>query len=161
MNDYLKQYQAGRTEAVRQRAKRAQQQIESEIEENLGVYPFNGGRLTIAELCRRAHISNITLYGTRHRQTTKQEIEDWLNRIRTCLTTGRVAVRRRVTERADIWRERYLKSAQWIDHYHREEALNRRVVEDLKRANEALEQEIAKLRPATTGDNVHQIRRRR
>jgi len=95
--------------------------IELDIEKYDGIYPLNGGRLTQAEVCRRAGIHKITLQGKVHKTSTREEIGTWIKMIRNRLLTGRKAVRKEVTRRADDWKSRYLTVARWIDRYHLEE----------------------------------------
>ena len=45
-------------------------------------------------------------------------IEVWLRKIKEKMVTGKRAVRKAVTVRADDWRARYLKAAQMTNLYH-------------------------------------------
>lgn len=96
----LLEHAKARSADVRTRIREAIRTIESEIEEH-GVYPLNGGRLTQAEVCRRAAISKVTLQGPVHKRTTKRDLDIWLAGIRERIRLGYRAVRKRVTERAD------------------------------------------------------------
>ena len=92
--------------------------IELDIDQTEGIYPFNGGRLTQAEVCRRASVHKITLQGTAHRTTTRKMIEVWIRKAKERMVIGKRAVRKAVTVRADDWHARYLKAAQMTNIYH-------------------------------------------
>lgn len=49
-----------RTQAVVTKLRASMKTIEAEIDAHEGIYPLNGGKLSQAELCRRAGISNVT-----------------------------------------------------------------------------------------------------
>lgn len=53
-------------------------EIDRELDSNDGIYPKNKGRLTQAEVCRRAGIGEKTLQGKTHRTTTHLEVNKWL-----------------------------------------------------------------------------------
>jgi hypothetical protein len=82
--------------------------IERDIEANDGLYPFNNGRLSIAEVCRRASIHKVTLQGAKHKSTTRVIIKEWLENLDKLTVVGAASVRKRVTASAEEWRERYL-----------------------------------------------------
>lgn len=90
-----------RTLAMLQRLQRAMQEIESEIAAHHGVYPYNHGRVTQSELCRRADVKKATLQTPLHRDTTRVEVIAWLERLSAQLTNTRDATRERVTAVAD------------------------------------------------------------
>ena len=50
-----------RTLAMLQRLCKAMQDIEAEVAQHHGAYPFNHGRVTQSELCRRADVKKATL----------------------------------------------------------------------------------------------------
>lgn len=50
-----------RTAKVIAKVREAMKEMELDIQNSEGIYPFNGGRITVAEVCRRAKISNMTL----------------------------------------------------------------------------------------------------
>jgi hypothetical protein len=86
--------------------------IESEIHEHEGIYPLNGGKLSQAEVCRRAGISNVTLSSSAHRETTHKMVDVWLKNIKMSTVTGRKNVRRAVTDRAEDWKRAHAAIAQ-------------------------------------------------
>ena len=103
--DHAKQ----RTLAFIAKLKAAMAAIELEIDQNEGLYPFNGGRLTQAEVCRRAGVSNIALQGPAHKDTTKKLVDDWLLRVRAASVTGKKSVRRTVSSRAEAWKAQHAR----------------------------------------------------
>lgn len=54
--------------------------MEEEIGLNGGIYPHNRGRLSLAEVCRRAQVHSITLMGETHRDSTRLLVLEWVNR---------------------------------------------------------------------------------
>ncbi len=90
-----------RTEAALKRLRRAMSAIEHEIIENNGIYPFNYGRVTQSELCRRADVKKATLQNPLHKDTTRVEIIAWLDGLNSNLTQTRDSTRERVTAVAD------------------------------------------------------------
>lgn len=70
-----------RTEAALQRLRQAMAQIEAEIEAHGGCYPYNHGRMTQSELCRRADVKKATLQNPVHKDTTRVEVMSWCDAI--------------------------------------------------------------------------------
>ena len=87
-----------RTEAALQRLRNAMRDIEAEVLANQGIYPFNYGRVTQSELCRRADVKKATLQNPVHKDTTRVEIMGWLDELATKLTQTRESTRERVTQ---------------------------------------------------------------
>lgn len=90
-----------RTEAALQRLRNAMREIEAEVATHQGVYPFNHGRVTQSELCRRADVKKATLQNPVHKDTTRVEIMTWLDTLAVRLTQTRDGTRARVTAVAD------------------------------------------------------------
>lgn len=90
-----------RTLAMLQRLRKAMQDIEAEVAQHHGVYPFNHGRVTQSELCRRADVKKATLQTPLHKDTTRVEVIEWLERLSSQLADTRDATRERVTAVAD------------------------------------------------------------
>ncbi len=90
-----------RTEAALERLRRAMHDIEAEVQANHGIYPFNYGRVTQSELCRRADVKKATLQNSVHKDTTRVEIMAWLDGLAAKLTLTRESTRERVTAVAD------------------------------------------------------------
>ncbi len=132
-----------RTLAFIAKLKAAMATIELEIDQNEGLYPFNGGRLTQAEVCRRAGVSNIALQGPTHKATTKKVVDDWLLRVRAASVTGKKSVRREVSSRAEAWKAQHAAIAH---NYHKAELEMidlRKRIKALEAQNGALLEQLA------------------
>ena len=107
-----------RTTKVIAKVREAMKEMELDIQNSEGIYPFNGGRITVAEVCRRAKISNMTLQAPSHRDSTKVVVEEWIKKLTVRLTTGAKIVRRAVTDRAEEWKRVHdeIATAYHIDH---------------------------------------------
>jgi len=90
-----------RTEAALERLRKAMHNIEAEVLANHGVYPFNYGRVTQSELCRRADVKKATLQNEVHKDTTRVEVMRWLDELNSKLTLTREGTRERVTTVAE------------------------------------------------------------
>ncbi|MBI2749519.1 MAG: hypothetical protein HYX43_09330 [Burkholderiales bacterium] len=90
-----------RTEAALKRLHTAMADIEAEIAENHGIYPYNFGRVTQSELCRRADVKKATLQNPVHKDTTRVEIMAWLDELTARLARTRDGTRERVTAVAE------------------------------------------------------------
>ena len=90
-----------RTEAALKRLQQAMAEIEADIVANQGIYPFNHGRVTQSELCRRADVKKATLQNPLHKDTTRVDILAWLDGLSAQLAHSRDASRERVTAVAD------------------------------------------------------------
>jgi hypothetical protein len=113
--------------------------IETEILANNSIYPFNYGRVTQSELCRRADVKKATLQNAVHKDTTRVEIMRWLDEVTSKLTVTRDSTRERVTavteslsvevERlsqvCQVTRERLAEAEQYIEQLKRENAILR------------------------------------
>lgn len=95
--DALLAHSRGRTDDVTDKLRRAMKVIEAEIEENEGIYGFNGGRLSLAEVCRRANVFKSTVQGPAHRDTTKPMVQKWIKLVKKASVTGSKSVRKAVT----------------------------------------------------------------
>ena len=96
-----------RTNAFVAKLKKAMDVIEKEIESHDGLYPYNGGRLSQSELCRRAAVTNVALQSAGHKNTTLTWVKNWLVRVHLGLTTGKKSVRKKVTDRAESWKDQH------------------------------------------------------
>jgi len=91
-----------RTEAALARLRKAMAEIEADIATHQGVYPYNHGRVTQSELCRRADVKKATLQTPLHKDTTRVQILAWLDSVTAGLTITRDATRDKVTAAADM-----------------------------------------------------------
>lgn len=101
----------GRTTEVERKLAKAMEDIELDIEANERIYPYNGGRVTQSEVCRRAGIRKATLQGKVHKLTTKLRVDEFVARIRTLAIKGAKSVRRNVTDRANYWKDAHREIA--------------------------------------------------
>lgn len=90
-----------RTQAMLQRLQQAMRDIETDIAQHHGVYPYNHGRVTQSELCRRADVKKATLQTPLHKHTTREAVLRWLDELAGQLTQTRDATREKVTAQAD------------------------------------------------------------
>lgn len=90
-----------RTLAMLQRLRLAMAEIEAEITAHHGIYPYNHGRVTQSELCRRADVKKATLQTPLHKDSTRVEVMAWLDTLAERLAGNRDATRERVTAVAD------------------------------------------------------------
>lgn len=157
----LRAHAAGRTKEVVKKVRAAMRSIEADVEGKDGIYPLNGGRLSKAELCRRAGISEITLMGKAHKASLNVEVDAWLKQIRTGMRQGKKSVRRAVTDRADQWKAHLDEIAQRYVEAKLELIECRAQLETLAKEKAALEAENASLREQVTAGKVVGIRSRR
>jgi hypothetical protein len=152
-----------RTTDVIAKVRQAMKDMELDIQNSEGIYPFNGGRLTIAEVCRRAKISQMTLQAPSHKDSTKVIVEEWIKKLTLRLTTGAKIVRRAVTDRAEEWKRVHdeIATAYHIDHLTlvnvRSELADaqKRIIE-LEEINATLATQLSK----ATGSNITPIKPR-
>ena len=119
-------------------------EMELDIQRNDNIYPFNGGTVNQAEVCRRAGIKNKLLQGDAHKTTTKKIVDDWVKEIKKALITGKTNVRKAVTERAENWKEEHKKvtTSYQIDMLKLEMAEKR--IAELTAENAALREQLIK-----------------
>ena len=84
-----------RKESTCQKVFAAMRQIEQEVDIHSGVYPFNGGRICVQEVLRRAGLSSAALEKARHREL-RDEVHAWLCRIQKNTANGAKSVRKAV-----------------------------------------------------------------
>lgn len=135
---------AVRSGRVRISIERALKKIEQEMEEADGIYPGNGGRLSVAEVSRRAGVSSITLYGKNHRTTTLAMVRSWIGiQERTGRATRRGA-KRSAAERVLEWKRRYNDIAASYKRMYSIEIVQRDAkIESLQKEVERLKAQVA------------------
>lgn len=118
--------------------------IELDIQANDKLYPFNGGTVNQAEVCRRAGVKPAILQAPTHIESTKLMVDEWVTAIKKKLITGRRNVRKAVTERVDDWKLEHGKvlNAYHIDMLKLEVSEAR--IRELTAENEALREQIGK-----------------
>lgn len=129
-----------RTDEVINRLQKAMDAIEVEIEQNDGLYPYNRGSINQAEVCRRAGIKNVTLQGKAHKTSTKEWVDKWVSRVRVGIVKGSRNVRRKVTDRAESWKEAHRQIA---DAYHIDQLKAQKRIKELEEENQLLREQLA------------------
>lgn len=154
----LRAYSRSRSDQVATKLKKAMEEIEKDIEDNGGLYPFNNGRLSLAEVCRRASIHKITLQGKIHRTTTKLVIKEWIENLDKLLEKGTKKVHKRVTASADEWRDRYTEIAHKYNEMYAIQVVSMQAkLDDAQRQIAELESENMTLRIKLSAGNVSLI----
>lgn len=77
----LKASAKARTDKVKARIRGAMREIEKELRDSSGAYHHGSGRLSMAEVCRRAGVHQVTLMGPSHKDTTRVEVKSWLAKL--------------------------------------------------------------------------------
>lgn len=97
---------ANTTAKLNQQVDDAMRAIADEMRANGGIYPNNGGAVSMAELARRAKINEATFY-KKHNTTLKERASLWLDMLKKKETVGRMRVRKTFQQRAESWHEKY------------------------------------------------------
>lgn len=95
-----------RTAQMEQRVSDAMQAIRDEMDANDGIYPQNGGAVSMAELARRSGINESTLY-KKYNAALKERVALWLDSLKKKETVGRMRVRKTFQQRAKSWKEKH------------------------------------------------------
>lgn len=146
--EQLLQHAKARSAAFVAKIQKAMNTIEEEIEENEGLYPYNGGRLSQAELCRRASVTNVALQAPSHKDTTRKWVEKWINSVHQRLTTGKKSVRKAVTDRMESWKEQHKAVATAYAVVILELGERDTRIEELEAENAKLRKDLSKLQSA-------------
>ncbi|WP_288392140.1 hypothetical protein [uncultured Herbaspirillum sp.] len=114
--DVARQHGELRTLMIVRRWQDAKASIAKDIADNDGLYPLNKGKVDVKEVCRRANISQQTLYAKTgpHRQTTLVEIQEWC---KTLMHKSIPAVKKAVGEKSAFWKSEFEKVASQIHIY--------------------------------------------
>ncbi|MBB2778401.1 UNVERIFIED_ORG: hypothetical protein HNP28_003748 [Comamonas terrigena] len=96
-----------RTEAVEARVREAMETIQIEMKANDGIYPKNGGAVSMNEVARRASISETTLFSPKQKELGKQ-VKSWIISLKKKEIVGRIKVQRTNFERSEAWRIKFL-----------------------------------------------------
>ncbi|MFO1305358.1 MAG: hypothetical protein U1F54_16650 [Burkholderiales bacterium] len=97
---------ADKTAKTLQRVEDAIRAIADEMQANGGIYPHNGGAVSIAEIARRAGINEATFY-KKDNVKLKERVALWLDTLKKKETVGRMRVRKTFQQRAESWKEKY------------------------------------------------------
>lgn len=96
-----------RTAGVEARVREAMVTIQKEMAANNGIYPENGGSVSMNEVARRAKISETTLFSPKQKELGKN-VKAWVESLKRTEVVGRKNVQRTVFERSENWRNKYL-----------------------------------------------------
>ena len=97
-----------RTKKMEQQVMQAMQAIQADMQANGGIYPHNGGAVSMAELARRAGISESSFYKKEKENIALRERAAlWLDTLKKKETVGRMRVRKTFAQRAEDWQEKY------------------------------------------------------
>lgn len=96
-----------RTAGVEARVREAMVAIQKEMAANKGIYPENGGAVSMNEVARRAKISETTLFSPKQKELGKN-VKAWVESLKNTEIVGRKKVQRSVFERSEDWRNKYL-----------------------------------------------------
>ena len=96
-----------RTAGVEARVREAMVTIQKEMAANNGIYPENGGAVSMNEVARRAKISETTLFSPKQKELGKN-VKSWVESLKKTEIVGRKNVQRTVFERSEDWRNKYL-----------------------------------------------------
>lgn len=96
-----------RTAGVAAKVREAMVTIQKEMSANSGIYPENGGALSMNEVARRAKISETTLFSPKQKELGKN-VKAWVESLKKTEVVGRKNVQRSVFERSEDWRNKYL-----------------------------------------------------
>ncbi|MFJ3372990.1 hypothetical protein [Pseudomonas sp. NPDC086251] len=95
-----------RTEEVEHKVLAAMDTITTEIKNNGGIYPHNGGAVSKNEVARRAGIGKTTFFTTKQAELNTR-VEMWLDSLKKKETVGRMRVRLSFAERIKAWETKY------------------------------------------------------
>ena len=96
-----------RTAGIESSVRAAMVTIQKEMAANNGIYPQNGGAVSMNEVARRANISETTLFSPKQKELGKQ-VKAWVESLKKTEVVGRTNVRRTVSERSEAWKQKYL-----------------------------------------------------
>ena len=149
-----------RTSRVVDSVKNAMAIMEQEIKNSDGIYSYNGGRLSIAEVCRRADVHPITIMGKRHKDTTRILILNWIESLSGTLIEGKVPIRREITKRVVSAEDRYrLIASEFQKMYQVEIPRRDDEIEALRQEVAALEEENLRLQEQVAQGRVVRLRK--
>lgn len=95
-----------RTEAVQEKVAKAMAIIKQEMAANEGIYPANGGAVSMNEVARRAGIHETTLFAPKQVELRKK-VKDWVDTLKKSDVVGRGRVQRKLSERVADWKQRF------------------------------------------------------
>jgi hypothetical protein len=146
-----------RTAQMEQSVADAMRAIVEEMRTNGGIYPHNGGAVSMAELARRAEINESTLY-KKDNASLKERATLWLETLKKKETVGRMRVRKTHAERAESWEKKHKALEQRHIRTELELQNMQREAEKLRHDNAALLEQLrvagkSKVTPIPKGKN--------
>lgn len=137
----------------------AMAKIGAEVAASKGIYLLNGGRVSMAEVCRRAGVHPITLQGAAHRET-RRRVQLWIRQLSSRLVTGSQNIRTSVTSRAESAEDQVRKLAARFQSMYQVELPRRDAeIEELRARVAELEAENLKLVEQISQGLITRIRR--
>lgn len=97
---------AAKTAQLHQKVDDAIRAITSEMQANGGIYPANGGAVSMAEVARRAEINEATFY-KKDNAALKERVSLWIDTLKKHESVGRMRVRKTFQQRAEGWHQKY------------------------------------------------------
>lgn len=99
---------AARTAQMERQVTDAMQAIHADMQSNGGIYPNNGGAVSMAELARRAGISESSFYKKEPENLAlKEKAVLWLDSLKRMETVGRMRVKKTLSQRAEDWKQKH------------------------------------------------------
>ncbi|HSN76899.1 MAG TPA: hypothetical protein VL334_17645 [Anaerolineae bacterium] len=99
---------AARTAQMEQQVTEAMRAIHADLQANDGIYPHNGGAVSMAELARRAGISESSFYKKEPENVAlKERAALWLDTLKKKETVGRMRVKKTLSQRAEDWHQKH------------------------------------------------------
>lgn len=96
-----------RTAGIEAKVRETMATIQQEMAANNGIYPKNGGAVSMNEVARRAKISETTLFTPKQKELGKN-VKAWVESLKDKAIVGRTKVQRTLFERSEDWRRKYL-----------------------------------------------------
>jgi len=145
ISEYGKRLAASKKDETSVRVHRAMKDIELIIEKNAGIYPFSGGKVTAAEVLRRAGLRDRAILQKKRHSSLRAKVNSFALRCEKAISAGHDSVRKSVTERSDeAWKVTRQIQQRWAEAELEYTALSAELV-GLRRHCAALEAEIAQL----------------
>lgn len=131
-----------RTAQVEVKVREAMTTIQREIKENGGIYPNNGGAVSMNEVARIAKISQTTLFSPKQKALGKI-VKAWVESLKKKEVVGRMRVQRTFHQRAEDWRKKCIDMQNAFVSTELE-------LQDVRALLEHAEDELVKLRAENT-----------
>ncbi len=99
---------AARTAKMEQQVTEAMQAVLADMQSNGGIYPHNGGAVSMAELARRAGINESSFYKKEPENLAlKKKAALWLDTLKKKETVGRMRVKKTLSQRTEDWQQKH------------------------------------------------------